>query len=402
MLTVLLLCNTSLSAQNPNYNDHRNHKVDSLEQVLATNPPTGEDLLFLYIDLEQGYREINSNKVIEYAQKAIPIAKELDYLNREANLYRNIAVAYYKKSLYDSAMVYFDKALEVGERMKNNKKYTEEAVDDRHSLIYGSIANLYNIQGKYHEAIEYYTKALKIFEKHGWKESLAIAYSNISQMYMSMENYEQAEISSTKLYAIGQEIRDSLIIMYADEGLSSLYLAQKNYAKALEHAEAARRYIFSHPEEGESSKAFVFNLFAQIYLDGYNDIGKSENYVRQALQRADSIEMESREKAVSLCLLSSIHLKRSEWRKAEQTALEALATDDSEPGNTLSLYENLAKAYAKLGDSGKAWEYFDKHNALQASWSNKHYQSAIREMETKYETEKKEAKIAALEGEKRR
>jgi signal transduction histidine kinase len=67
----------------------------------------------------------------------------------------------------------------------------------------------------------------------------------------------------------------------------------------------------------------------------------------------------------------------------------------------MALYKNLAKAYAHLGNAVKADEYIDKLQELQASWSNKHYQSAIREMEVKYETEKKETKIAALEDEKR-
>ncbi|GHV53395.1 hypothetical protein FACS1894181_17190 [Bacteroidia bacterium] len=117
------------------------------------------------------------------------------------------------------------------------------------------------------------------------------------------------------------------------------------------------------------------------------------------MQLSDSINL-VKEKSESLSILSSIYLKHGEWRKAEQTALEVLVTDDTAPGNTLSLYENPAKAHSHLGNTAKADEYFDKHNELQASWSNKHYQSAIREMETKYETEKKETKIAALEDEK--
>jgi signal transduction histidine kinase len=81
------------------------------------------------------------------------------------------------------------------------------------------------------------------------------------------------------------------------------------------------------------------------------------------------------------------------WRRAEQTALLALATDESEPANTLVLYEILAKVYARLGDSNKVWTYIDKHNALQSSWATKHYQSSIREMKVKYETEKKSIEI---------
>ncbi|MDR3338704.1 MAG: tetratricopeptide repeat protein [Candidatus Symbiothrix sp.] len=396
MLAALLLCSTSLFAQKY---DHRNRYIDSLEQVLTVHPPTGKDLLLIYNELAAGYRRSDRIKAIKYASKGIPLAKQFESPSYSAYLNQTIGICYYGASQYDSAHYYYDKALGFIEEMKTIKRYSEEEIDDIYSSIYGNIGNFYNIQGKHYEAIEYYTKALKIFEKYDWKESQAIAYMNIGEMYKLMSNYEQAEINFTKLDAIGQEIKDSLIIMYADKELSALYLAQKNYGKALEHAEAARSYIFSHPEEGEVAKAFVFNLFAQIYLEGYNDMGKAENYVRQALQIADSTEIEPREKSNSLALLSTIYLKRNEWRKAEQAALEALATDDTEPANTLSLYENLAKACSHLGNAAKSDEYIDKMQKLQASWSNKHYQSAIREMETKYETEKKETKIATLESE---
>jgi tetratricopeptide (TPR) repeat protein len=324
---------TSLSAQNPEYEDHRSFKeVDSLEHVLATNPLTGEELAIIYEKLIWGYTQIDGKKAMYYARKQIELASKEKYYRALAASYGHLAMLYYGASQYDSAHFYYEKALEHAAYMKTKKNvkgnpYTEEFIDDVYSRIYGNMGNLHNIQGKYHEAIEYYTKALKIFEKHGWKESQAIAYGNIGEMYLGMDNYEQAEINFTKLYAIGQEIGDSLIIMYADKELSALYLEQKNYDKALEHAEAARQYIFSHPEEGEDSKAFAFNLLAEIYLSGKNDTIQAENFVKQALQISDSTLITPREKAVSLRLLSSIHLHRGEWRKAGQTALDALAAD---------------------------------------------------------------------------
>jgi signal transduction histidine kinase len=107
------------------------------------------------------------------------------------------------------------------------------------------------------------------------------------------------------------------------------------------------------------------------------------------------------QRAASLGLLAEVCLRRGEWRQAEQAALESLATDDGEPANTLACYDALAKAYAHIGNAAKATEYFDKHDALQDSFSTKHYQSAIRDMEVKYDTEKKATQIATLENENR-
>jgi signal transduction histidine kinase len=133
-------------------------------------------------------------------------------------------------------------------------------------------------------------------------------------------------------------------------------------------------------------------VFAEIYSAGYGDDRRAEEYVREALELSDGMDI-PREKAVSLRILSEIHLKRGEWRQSEKTALEALAADDSEPANTFALYGILSKSYAHQGNAALSAEYFDKYDALKSVWSNRHYQSSIREMEVKYETEKKDMEI---------
>jgi tetratricopeptide (TPR) repeat protein len=299
MLAVPLLCSASLSAQNPEYSDHRNRKVDSLEQVLATNPPMGAELGNIYNELMWGYTYTDNKKAMDYARKLIALSESLNSFYELARTYGHAGMLFYGASRYDSAHYYYDRALETAARLKtaknsNGKPYTEKDIDVIYARLYGNIGNLYNIQGKNHEAIEYYTKALKLFEKHGWKESLTFLYGNIAEMYLGMDNYEQAELNYIKSSDYALQTGDSLMIARAGQGLSNIYLQQKNYGKALEYAEASRRYIFAHPEEGESYKVFAFNLFAQIYLDGYNDIDKAENYVRQALQIADCVLLPNR------------------------------------------------------------------------------------------------------------
>lgn len=393
---MLLLCNAKLHAQ---YTDHRNRQVDSLEQLLQTNPPKGTELVRIYRSLTYGYQQINIDKSMEYARKAIAGIDENEHFNALLNMYEALGVGYYKKSRYDSAYFYYDKALDIARRMKKHAKYAEKTIDDNVSGLYGQMGNLYNIQGLYHEAIDYYTRALEIFTKYGWKESMAIAYINIGELYKSMDNYEQAKAYFLKLDAIAHEANDSLLIAEAGQGLSSIALHEGNYDEALRRARVAYQYYFAHPEEGEE-KVVTLNLLAEIFLIGYHDLEKAEAYCRQAVETVDTLHL-PREKAMSLSLLATIHLHRDRWREAEHTALEALATDDTEPANTMNLYQILSKAYAHLGDAAKSTEYLDKHYALQASWSNKHYQSSLREMEVKYESEKKETRIATLEEEKR-
>ena len=390
VLTLLLVYSSGLNAQ---YSDHRNRNIDSLEHVLATDPPTGVDLSRIYRTLTWGYLEIDAEKSMFNARKCIEIALSIEQWRHAADGYWLLGVNFHTVLQYDSAMVCFEKALESTELMrKYPERWEEEIIDDEVAAIYGTIGNLYNTLGKYHEAIEYYLKALKLFEKYpSLEQSQASAYNNMGVIYLTMGNYEQAEINFKKADYFAHVAEDSLKIAGVKLQFANLYIETKAYDKALQNAEIAYEYFFSRPEEGRR-KVEIFNVFSEIYLNGFNDDQKAEDYARQALTLLEDYSFPM-EKSVALRLLSAIHMKRHEWRKAEQAATEALVADDKEPSNTLILYQILAKTYAYLGNAAKTDEYIDKQQALQSSWSTKQYQSSLRELEVKYETEKKELLI---------
>ena len=394
---IVYISSMNLYAQ---YTDHRDRKVDSLEQVLRTNPPTEAlDLLRIYQKLMWGCLQNDVEKSMEYARKGIAACENTDTPFALCDCYYILGVDYYHISQYDSALYYLNRSLATNETLKGDKRYTEENMDDNYAAIYGAIGNLYNVQGNYSTAISYYTKALRIFEKHGWRESMSSVYRNIGELYVCMENYERGEEYYNQYDSLSVAIGDSFLISNARIGLAGIYLSHhKDYEKAKEYADIAYRYFFSHPEEG-GQRVVCLNLLADICF-AQNETEKAEPYIGEALQLADTLDIPL-DKSISLRQLSLLHLLRKEWKQAEQTALEALATDDSEPANTLTLYRQLAEAYAYLHQPDKAKEYFDKANDLQSSYSNRNYQSALSEQEVRYETEKKDIKITALTREKR-
>ena len=62
------------------YRDHRTYfrEIDSLEQILATNPPEGAELRGIYKKLMVSYQQINTEKSMEYARKRISLAIPLN------------------------------------------------------------------------------------------------------------------------------------------------------------------------------------------------------------------------------------------------------------------------------------------------------------------------------------
>ncbi len=391
----LCLCHAEANA----YSDHRTPKVDSLENALKTKSPKGDDLLRIYVGLMWGYKQSDPARSMEMAQLGAAHAEKHNKLNAMHDCYRLIGMHLYNVTEYDSAMVWYNKALEATDRMKGDKRYTEEEIDDNYSNLYGTIGNLYNMQGKVHQAIEYYTRAMKIFEKYGWKESMVFVHKNIGELYLEMGNYGQAEANYRKSLDYALQTDDSMMVASARDGLAIICLNNGNYREAEEHATYCYQYNSSHSDREAGCCVTSLTMLARVHLLGYADDRKAEEYILKALAGADTLDYPT-DKADAQSVYAEIFLHREQWRKAEQMALLSLKTSDADPHHNIAVYNILVRAYLNSGRPLEALGYFERSIKQQNEYANEHFQSALTEMEVLYETEKKEARIASLEEER--
>ncbi|MDR0830371.1 MAG: tetratricopeptide repeat-containing sensor histidine kinase [Prevotellaceae bacterium] len=366
--------------------------VDSLENVIKTQHLKGNDLVAVYLELSWEYNQIDAKKMRETAFVGIKLAEKENNFYDENEFYRNIAMSYYRNSQCDSALYYYNIALDCVEKMKLVSKYTEKEIDDAYSMTYGNIGNLYAMQGKNLFALEYYQKALALFEKHDWKQSSVRTYNNIAQLYTILENYKQAEIYARKGEKTALELNDSILMVYNSRHLCAVYLYQEEYQKALKSAEMSKKILDKHPEQ----KMYIINNYltlSAIWLDGFNEIDKAISFAKLALKEAEIMNVPHL-KCESMRRLAKAYLAKGDYYTAEQIAINALKTDSTLPSANIELYECLLKANIKLGNTNKAIDYLDKYNKTKREYVSSSYQSSLSEMEVKYETEKKESEIA--------
>ena len=387
VLFFALGCTHNTKIQEDTYRDWRNVSIDSLEQALATKQLTDSVRMVIHEDLAIGYQPVSFEKTVYHAQKEITYAQKLNVPLKIAagNLW--LGVQHYLKSRDDSAMFYFNKALEQTPLIKNMKH-----ADDIQSQIYGAIANLYNRQGNDREAINYYLKMLKILERNGWRHNMMILYGNVGELYLNLDNYKEAESYFLKEKALAGELNDSLYIAESFYELSRIYLHDKDYPKALENITVA--YKMAEAGAGMSNKNKIYYLLTlvDVNLEGYSNYNKAEEYANLALRYAEEMKRPSLI-SQSLATLAGVYLSKGMYGESERAALKALHTDTTEMDNTSTLFAILAKANAFLGKPAKAAEYFDRYINLTANLSTKNYMSALTEMQTQYETEKKQLEI---------
>jgi len=381
------------------YRDHRGVRIDSLEALLhSANPPQGEELLGVYLDLMRGYPPVDAARWEMYARKALALSYRLNKLNaREGALY-NLGLMAYGRDEFDTALGYYQWALALTDSMRHDKRYSSSTIDDNLSQLYGAIGNLYNMQDQLLLAIEYYQRALPIFERNGWLESQCILYHNVGELYLSMGNNEKAEQNYLLALERGEQAKDSLMMALPRKGLAKIYLGQE-YDKARQTLLPAYEYYHAHRAEEPGDYAEILASMARLCLQS-DSTERAKAYAEEALTYADAVMTEIRCDAYAAAC--EVAMAEGHWQQALEYGLQSVHDDDDEATySDASCYVLLADIYTQLGDKEKARLYINKVYDMMARFATEHYQSGITQMEILYETEKKQAAIEQLTREKR-
>ncbi|MBR1595761.1 MAG: DUF2225 domain-containing protein [Phocaeicola sp.] len=383
------------------YIDHRNVRIDSLEMVLhGSNPPKGQELIEIYLDLMRAYLPINSERCEFYARKLLEESYKVKGFNIRESAWYHLGLIAYGNDCFDEALMNFNQALAVTDSMKNDIRYDEATIDNNYSQLYGAIGNLYNLQDKLHLAIEYYQKALPIFEKNKWLESQSILYHNVGELYMSMGNKAEAERNFLSSLQKGTESNDSLMVALARKGLSKVYLALDDIDKAKENAEKAFAYYHSHQAEDYGDYTQVLVSLARIFMKEGQDFQKAKDFANEALGFVNR-DLMSENRQDIYAVNCEIAIKEHQWKKALEYGLNSIHEDPLSTYNDISSFVLLAQIYMELGEKEKAKEYVHKIYNDMEHFATAQYQSGLSQMEVIYETKKKEADIVQLKKEKR-
>lgn len=261
-LLVLLLFTAWVLPRAAAYNDHRGHNLDSLERAVARWTPDAvdkasvEELIQLnraYRDLMLGYQQLNGEKTLFYAHKALQISREQGWNAANADATRYIGQYYYGHEQYDSALVYFNHSLQYIDRMAagaisptNPNGYDQRDIDDNRSALYGAIGNLHNVMGDIPKAMEYYRKAGEIFEKYGWNHSNTILHYNMGETWVDEGQTRKARKEYDLAMDFALASGDSLMMVQVWKGYGRLYMEQGRTWKSLKYLKKADAYYATH------------------------------------------------------------------------------------------------------------------------------------------------------------
>ena len=278
-------------------------------------------------------------------------------------LYNNIARVYHDQGNYAKAHQYYEKALEIGEKVLG---LNHQII----AIIYNGIGGVYHDQGNYEEAQKYFGKALEIQESVPGEKHLSTAktYNNMAALCRDEGNYEKALQYYRKAFIIGEQVlgkKDSFVAqIYSNKSL--VYVDEGKYEEALDCCQKALEIQESVLGEKHLSTAKTYNNMANAYRKKGN-YEEAYKYFEKALEIYKQILGMNHSFTARAC--SNIGLVYSEQGNNEEALKHyrnALKASESVLGErhpfTAIVYNNIAEVYREQGNYEDALKFYS--NAL--------------------------------------
>ena len=396
--------------------------VDSLLAVLQTTKADTSKVKLLY-KISDAHFPAKADEAKDYALQGLALSKKIAFKEGQGICLKALGKAYYILEKYDSAMTCFEKQYEIAKELKDSVGIAS---------VYLNKGAIFAAYGNEKKALEFYKKAKEISASKNTKTLLTKAYINIGDMYEKLTEYPMALEYYLKACEIGEEkeLEKSLLLV----NIGSIYFSLKQYEKAKQYAfEAKVKYEKANNCDGVGG---ALNMLANVYfINGdFENAVKFYKEAKSVFEKAQSLHYEimvdsnlgqaysklgEQEKALNCFfsalliakkieeprIISSLYasigetyrnkgdfLKALEYmRKAEKTCL-----GQNHKTLLLELFNNFIDIYNQLNQPDSVSRYFKRYQQLSDTIFNEQTTKSIAEMQTKYETEKKDKEILAL------
>jgi serine phosphatase RsbU (regulator of sigma subunit) len=295
-----------------------------------------------------------------------------------------------KKEYFNVSLKNFDQSIRIA------NQGLSLASKEKDSVSYAAFERLlgvsYYFKGDYKTASQHYFKSIKTLENNKDKAELGHSYNELAKLYRKTRKLTLATENYDKALAIFVELNDSsnISMIYNESGVVFEY--EGNYKEAL------KRYNLSlHISENlkdNVAEAYALNNVAGVYsiLNKYND---AQVYLLRALAIRKVLK-DSFAIAINFSDLASNNILEHDFNNG-------LKYIDS--SNTIAIkltylelrsqnYLLLTKAYENNHDIVHAYKAYQAYISLKDSIFNRESESQLNELNTKYQTEKKDLELA--------
>ena len=364
---------TSFFSKAQNYNK----SIDSLLKIIKKKNAVEQFQIYLLVSDE--YSKSDLDKAKYYSHKALKKASDIKSDSLIALSYNNIGNIHQYKSELDSALFFHKKTLQLRQTIKDPIGLAD---------TYNNIGIVYETKGQYLDALKYYFKSLYFYEKIEDISKQAMVNTNIGIVYKAHKEYNKALYFYKKSYELYQKTNIAFGQTSSAGNLGSILINFKRYQESIKFSEIAQK---GYKKNGYTQyEAYPISNIA-CALDSLHQFTLANKKYEEAIflfeKYKNIYEVAEILNTYAFCLLKQKRFKESilQSKKALIFATKA----DAMELKTQS-YKNLWQAYSKNKKFELANTYANLYNSCKDSLFANEKTKVIFELETKYQTAKKE------------
>lgn len=401
--------------------------LDSLRTLLEVGDLHDSTKISVYNELAFYFASRDPEQGLKYADSALFLSKAQGLISLEAASYNNQGVNYWYQGADSLALLSYQKALGIFQKLKNRK---------REAVAFNNLALLSYNREDYASALDYHQKAEAIFRELDLKKNLISSLSNIGVVFLALADYPKAleYFLEASFQAKDEEvgIRGNLLtnLGLVSKNMNQLDNALEYHSKALEifqenqqkqeEANTLANLGNIYQQLGELQEAdSLLNLALSINLQigntrriasDYSNLGilysafgeltKAEHSLLQAQKLYEELNDRVNLSLVKL-ELSGLEIDKNpgkpDWNKVLDLQRESIDLADESQSilrKQLAL-EAISKTYQKLGDPTKSLEAYRESVSLRDSIFNDENEKKLLRLRIEYDVKAKNASILA-------
>ncbi len=296
------------------------------------------------------------------------------------------------------------------------------------------LAYILNLGETYDKSIKLYNRAIRYYRHINDSVALAMTLSSKSSalIYLGKEQTAMSELLEAydilkgtnehlncgvvcdNIATIYENIgKDSIAVIYLEKAIDSykhlpdsnyLAFAYGNLAISLKNIGKRKEALNYYKAAGRiADKTQNINLLASNKLNIgnlYDDLGNYELAMEYYLKSLNISEQHDIKYGIYLNKINigTLYNEKGNYSRAIELLNDALKLEKTyRYGEAEAIYENLYEIYKGMGNASKALAYLELFSQTRDSTINVQKHSEIMELQTKYETKQKEARILQLE-----
>ena len=318
-------------------------------------------------------------------EQSLAIRQDLNDQDGVAASLNNLGMVYKNQGDMNRALAYYQNAFKIFEQQRDR-------VGMANAL--NNMGIVHRSNGKADKALKVYLSALKVFESLGNKVGEANTLNNIGNIYYEQKKFDQALQFYENSFRISEAVGDINAMAGKLSNIGGVHLARGDKQKAMESAERALE-LQERIGDDQGQISTLNNIGAYYFEEKDYDLALGNFLKAEKLERSTGDRTYS---AITLASIGQVYQQKNQHQKALQYLNRALkeATSSGNSATMLGAYAALGETYAALGDYKMSYNSEQSRKQLEDSLARSSSTRDLAEMQTKFETERKQREIELL------